>query len=114
MDGGNWGIASYCTLGSLSYLQISKHYRIPRVSIPISSILIEIFSRTHGPEVSLGRVFVAVVSVFITGQQSSWQYVRYGKQFFGKCCFFIPLRNQLSYFCEPLISVRRFRLGSED
>jgi len=49
-------------VGSLSYCQISKNYRIPRVSIPISPILIEIFPWTHGPEVSLGRVFVAVAS----------------------------------------------------
>ena len=34
-------------------------YNILRVSVPISSILVKIFPRTHGPGVLLGRVFAA-------------------------------------------------------
>ena len=64
-------------------------YNFRRVLVPISSILIKIFPRTHGPEVLLGRVFAAVGSVFNTGEQSNWQCDGTGSN--GS---FIPTRNE--------------------
>ena len=63
-------------------------YNIPRVSVPISSILTKIFPRTHGPEVLLGRVFAAVGSVFNTGQQSG------NADGTGRNSSFIPTGNE--------------------
>ena len=45
-------------------------YNIPRISVPISSVLMVIFPRTHGPEVFLGRMLLLLVKSLIAGSKA--------------------------------------------